>query len=184
MKKLLKLALIQKVYKFFNQQMNPPSLTLDEKLDEFLASIGITKNGFNLPSTAAPSKDVYYAPTLECKFAGLSSLPAVNATVKKREEGKKLNLADKMILKHYDSCTNLLATTADDAQVIASVTKSAVQTKRNLEVKVANNVISLILSRGWFKDLEGFEDNKVEINSSEFGIIDATLDFKETPVKI
>ena len=174
----------QKVYKFFNQQMNQPSLTSDEKLDEFLASIGITKNGFNQPSTSAPSTDVYYAPTLQCKFAGLSSLPAINDAVKKRVEGKKLNLADRMILKYYDSCTSLLATTADDAQVIASVTKSAVQTKRNLEVKVANNVMSLILSRGWFKDLEGFEDNKVEINSPEFGVIDAKLDFKETPVKI
>jgi hypothetical protein len=52
-----------------------------------------------------------------------------------------------------------------------------------LEYNIANKPISLILSRGWFKDLEGFDDTKVELQS-EFGIVDADLVFKEIEVKI
>ena len=175
----------QKVFRYFDQQMNPPvSITNDEQKDAFLTALGITKNGFNPPSTAAPSTDVYMAPNLECKFAGLSSLPSIPNAQKKRDENKKLNLADKMILKYCDMVNNLISLNAESAgETIRDLTKKVVSQKRSLEYNIANKTISLILSRGWFKDLEGFDDTKVELQS-EFGIVDADLVFKEIEVKI
>jgi hypothetical protein len=175
----------QKVFRYFDQQMNPPvSITNDEQKDAFLTMLGITKNGFNPPSTAAPSTDVYMAPNLECKFAGLSSLPSIPNAQKKRDENKKLNLADKMILKYCDMVNNLISLNAESAgETIRDLTKKVVAQKRSLEYNIANKTISLILSRGWFKDLEGFDDTKVELQS-EFGIVDADLLFKEIEVKI
>ena len=175
----------QKVFRYFDQQMNPPvSITNDEQKDAFLTMLGITKNGFNPPSTAAPSTDVYMAPNLECKFAGLSSLPSIPNAQKKRDENKKLNLADKMILKYCDMVNNLISLNAESAgETIRDLTKKVVAQKRSLEYNIANKTISLILSRGWFKDLEGFDDTKVELQS-EFGIVDADLVFKEIEVKI
>lgn len=175
----------QKVFRYFDQQMNPPvSITNDEQKDAFLTMLGITKNGFNPPSTAAPSTDVYMAPNLECKFAGLSSLPSIPNAQKKRDENKKLNLADKMILKYCDMVNNLISLNAESAgETIRDLTKKVVSQKRSLEYNIANKTISLILSRGWFKDLEGFDDTKVELQS-EFGIVDADLVFKEIEVKI
>jgi len=175
----------QKVFRYFDQQMNPPvSITNDEQKDAFLTMLGITKNGFNPPSTAAPSTDVYMAPNLECKFAGLSSLPSIPNAQKKRDENKKLNLADKMILKYCDMVNNLISLNAESAgETIRDLTKKVVTQKRSLEYNIANKTISLILSRGWFKDLEGFDDTKVELQS-EFGIVDADLVFKEIEVKI
>lgn len=175
----------QKVFRYFDQQMNPPvSITNDEQKDTFLTMLGITKNGFNPPSTAAPSTDVYMAPNLECKFAGLSSLPSIPNAQKKRDENKKLNLADKMILKYCDMVNNLISLNSESAgETIRDLTKKVVAQKRSLEYNIANKTISLILSRGWFKDLEGFDDTKVELQS-EFGIVDADLVFKEIEVKI
>jgi len=175
----------QKVFRYFDQQMNPSvSITNDEQKDAFLTMLGITKNGFNPPSTAAPSTDVYMAPNLECKFAGLSSLPSIPNAQKKRDENKKLNLADKMILKYCDMVNNLISLNAESAgETIRDLTKKVVAQKRSLEYNIANKTISLILSRGWFKDLEGFDDTKVELQS-EFGIVDADLVFKEIEVKI
>jgi hypothetical protein len=175
----------QKVFRYFDQQMNPPvSITNDEQKDAFLTMLGITKNGFNPPSTAAPSTDVYMAPNLECKFAGLSSLPSIPNAQKKRDENKKLNLADKMLLKYCDMVNNLISLNAESAgETIRDLTKKVVAQKRSLEYNIANKTISLILSRGWFKDLEGFDDTKVELQS-EFGIVDADLVFKEIEVKI
>jgi hypothetical protein len=175
----------QKVFRYFDQQMNPPvSITNDEQKDAFLTILGITKNGFNPPSTAALSTDVYMAPNLECKFAGLSSLPSIPNAQKKRDENKKLNLADTMILKYCDMVNNLISLNAESAgETIRDLTKKVVAQKRSLEYNIANKTISLILSRGWFKDLEGFDDTKVELQS-EFGIVDADLVFKEIEVKI
>jgi hypothetical protein len=44
--------------------------------------------------------------------------------------------------------------------------------------------MALILSRGWFADKEGFEDNKVTLTHPEFGVVEATLKYEDEEVKI
>ena len=56
--------------------------------------------------------------------------------------------------------------------------------KNSLQYKMAQNTMALILSRGWFADKEGFEDNKVEFEHPEYGLVSAVLDFKDDEVKI
>lgn len=174
----------QKVYRYYNDKLNPKTTVDDPELNEFLKSIGVTYNGFNPSSTKAESTDVYYAPVLDTKFAGLSSLPAVEATIKKRESGKTLNLADRLMLKYIDLYNTTMGATNNDSAVLKNLTQATIRVKRATEFEVAKNVMSLILSRGWFTDKEGFEDNKVSITHPEFGVIDATLKYEDEEVKI
>lgn len=174
----------QKVYRFYNNEVNEKVTVDDPALNEFLKSVGITYNGFNPKTEKAESTDVYFAPVLDCKFAGLSSLPAIDKTIEKRANGKALNLADKMILKYVDLYNSTMALTNKDAGTLDKLTKTIIKNKRATEFAVATNVMSLILSRGWFTDKTDFDDNKVEINHPEFGVVSATLDFKDQEVKI
>lgn len=173
-----------KVYKFYNKEVNEKTTVDDPELNEFLKAVGITYNGFNPKTTKPESTDVYYAPVLDCKFVGLSSLPAVDKTIQKREGGKTLNLADRMILKYVDLYNTTMKATNDDAEVLNNLTTATIRVKRSKEYAIAQNVMSLILSRGWFTDKEGFEDNKVEFNHPEFGVISATLQYEDEAVKI
>lgn len=174
----------QKVYRYYNDQLNPKSTVADDELNDFLKSIGVTYNGFNPSSTKAESTDVYYAPVLDTKFAGLSSLPAVEAVIKKRESGKALNLADRLMLKYIDLYASTMKATNNDPAVLKNLTEATIRVKRATEFDVAKNVMSLILSRGWFSDKEGFEDNKVSLTNPEFGVVEATLKYEDQEVKI
>jgi hypothetical protein len=174
----------QKVYRFYNNEVNEKVTVDDPTLNEFLKEVGITYNGFNPKTTKAESTDVYFAPILDCKFAGLSSLPTIDKTIEKRVNGKSLNLADRLILKYVDLYNATMKATDNDPKTLDTLTKTIIKTKRATEFLVATNVMSLILSRGWFADKEDFDDNKVEINHPEFGLVSATLDFKDKEEKI
>jgi uncharacterized protein YegL len=174
----------QKVYRYYNDKLNPKSTVADSELNDFLKSIGVTYNGYNPSSVKAESTDVYYAPVLDTKFAGLSSLPAVEAVIAKRESGKTLNLADRLMLKYIDLYNTTMKATNNDPMVLKNLTDATIRVKRATEFEVAKNVMALILSRGWFADKEGFEDNKVTLTHPEFGVVEATLKYEDEEVKI
>jgi hypothetical protein len=74
--------------------------------------------------------------------------------------------------------------TNNDPMVLKNLTDATIRVKRATEFEVAKNVMALILSRGWFADKEGFEDNKVTLTHPEFGVVEATLKYEDEEVKI
>lgn len=173
----------QKVFRYFDKQVNEKTLVEDEELNEFLKTVGITYNGYNPPSTKAPSTDSYFAPVLELKLKGLSSLPSVEAVKKKLAENKSLNLADQMINKYIDLYEKTMAASGNDSATLKHLTETVIKNKRKTEFDVAQKVMSLILSRGWFTDKDGFDDTAVTI-TTEFGDVQGTLSFTDEEVKL
>jgi uncharacterized protein YegL len=170
-----------KVANFINKSNN--SMIENSEMDIFLHSIGITSNGYAPKTEKVESTDVYYAPTLNVKVAGLSSLPAIEKTVEKVNQNKKLNIADQLIIKEMKSYNEDISLIVKDPSSFSQ--KNNVKANKNsLQYKMAQNTMALILSRGWFADKEGFEDNKVEFEHPEYGLVSAVLDFKDEEVKI
>ncbi|UQJ95649.1 hypothetical protein ALHIDCOG_00261 [Klebsiella phage CPRSB] len=100
----------QKVMKFFRDNAiglrNAEGLKqrFGEAAGEWLSEQGIRDYGFSPKVERTESTDVYMSKEMNVKIKGVSSLPAVAATVAKRAEGKKkLNNGDLIILWAYDT---------------------------------------------------------------------------------
>lgn len=169
-----------KVFKFFSKDESEPE-TSDEQKTAWLETMGIKPYGFNPKVTLSESVDFYMAPVLKAKIKGLSSLPSVDAVVKKQEAKKSLTLSEQVIAKYIDLYLKL----ADkDEKILTATTDAVVKQKRKLERGIANNVMSIILGRTWFNDLDGYDDNVVTFTHPEFGEITVTYDYDDVEVKI
>ena len=167
---------VLKALKYYNKELNPKTQESDPEFNEFLKKYGITYNGFNPSAGKAESEDFYMAPSLIIKLKGLSSLPSVESVLKKVSDGKSLTLGDTLVKKGID-----LATQSTDVSnsILDAITVDVTKMKRVLELKLAKMVFSLILSKGWFPDKKGFDDNVVELPETS-----CTFELKEVEIKL
>lgn len=176
-----------KVFKYMKADLEAEMPKDTEELrNEWLSNLGIRDYGFNPPTTKAESTDVYFAPKLEAKIKGLSSLPSVSASVTKRELGKTLNLGDQMILKYVDLYTGITDNVLPEkiAEVTKTITEKAIENKRKLEYEISKVVMSIVLGRRWFSDKADYDDNVVTVDHPEWGSVTVTFDYKDIEVKI
>ena len=169
------LKALVKVLNFYNKQVNPKTQEADAEFNEFLKGYGITYNGFNPTAGAVESEDFYMAPSLDIKFKGLSSLPSVDSVLAKIEAGKTLTVAESLMAKGLQVYKAISIT--DD--LLNTQTASTLAEKRKVELAIAQDVFNLILSKGWFTDKSGFDDNIVELPETT-----CTLDYKDVVVKL
>lgn len=181
-----RLKATQKVLNFYNKQANPKTTDADPEFNEFLKAYGITYNGFAPKGALAESTDVYMAPELDIKIKGLSSLPSVDAVVKAVETGKKLTLSESLMKSALD-WYNSLVKLPDYEPILKSSTDTNLKAKRQADFHIASAVSAIILSKGWFIDKTGFDDNVVILPASDdtngFEIT-VTFDYKDIEVKI
>ena len=181
-----RLKATQKVLNFYNKQANPKTTDADPEFNEFLKSYGITYNGFAPKGALAESTDVYMAPELDIKIKGLSSLPSVDAVVKAVETGKKLTLSESLMKSALD-WYNSLVKLPNYEPLLKSSTETNLKAKRQADFHIASAVSAIILSKGWFIDKTGFDDNVVILPASDdtngFEIT-VTFDYKDIEVKI
>ena len=176
-----------KVFKYMKADLEAEAPKDTEELrNEWLSNLGIRDYGFNPPTTKAESTDVYFAPKLEAKIKGLSSLPSVSASVTKRDLGKTLNLGDQMILKYVDFYTGITDNVLPGkiADVTKTITEKAIENKRKLEYEISKVVMSIVLGRRWFADKADYDDNVVTVDHPEWGSVTVTFDYKDIEVKI
>lgn len=181
-----RLKATQKVLNFYNKQANPKTAESDLEFNEFLKSYGITYNGFAPKGALVESTDVYMAPELEIKIKGLSSLPSVDAVLKSVSSGKKLTLSESLMsnaINWYQSLVKL----PDFERLLDSSTATNLKAKRQADFHIASAVSGIILSKGWFVDKTGFDDNIVILPATDdtngFEITVA-FDYKDVEVKI
>ena len=173
---LEKLKAANKVFKPAEEYKANKSIGIAEKygvdVAEYLKELGITDSGFSPKGTQADSTDSYVAVDLDVKIAGLSSLPKVEDTVKKINEGKNLTAGD-MLLKPYieerDSMYKLMESVKDyDDKAVSSFivakSKSIASEKSKLMAEIAQSKFALILSRSWFKEFKSIDENTLEID--------------------
>lgn len=148
---------------------------------EFLKSIGISPDGsFNPKMTTAKGTDVYMALVFDCKFAGLSSLPKTSEVLERVAQGKTLNLGQQLIHNSLKTMENLRKA---GQEIIDSTSAAMQKSKRAKELVLANKVMSLIMSRGWFTDRVDFDDNEFEMNINGYEV-KGKLILAEKPIEI
>ena len=170
-----------------------------EDAANYLQNIGITDGGFAPKVVLAPSTDYYIGTELKISMKGLSSIPSFNAFIKKLNEGKKLNVADELLLSAYKECVDkkesLTKHEVKDGQTVEIVdnvefSKWLLQNQeiikaeiRELARALAKVRFSIIVGQTWFKEFETIEDNSMtlEINDRE---IDCKVELKDIEVRI
>ena len=148
---------------------------------EYLASKGITLDkGYSPQSELDKSGDFYMAMSLEVGIKGFSSIPKIEDVMKKSESGKSLTPSESlmfiMMSDINDKVNNIPESKKPEEieRMFDSVTKV---TRTEME-SIAKQKFGLIMSRKWFKDKSGFDDNQVivKINGNDTPF---TFEFKE-----
>ena len=148
---------------------------------EYLASKGITLDkGYSPQSELDKSGDFYMAMSLKVGIKGFSSIPKIEDVMKKSESGKSLTPSESlmfiMMSDINDKVNNIPESKKPEEieRMFDSVTKV---TRTEME-SIAKQKFGLIMSRKWFKDKSGFDDNQVivKINGNDTPF---TFEFKE-----
>ena len=161
-----------------------------EEAATWLSEQGIRDYGFSPKVSREDSTDVYMSKELNVKIKGLSSLPAVTATINKRAEGKKkLNVADLIILDAYDKVQKEIAS-LDKTKIVEYLdneTRSTINRVRALNNRLSRVMYGIVVGHAWFADLD-FEETAVTIKGKDVSDIDADFDcnivLEEKEVKI
>lgn len=116
---------------------------------DWLSTVGVRDYGYSAVGTkSAEATDEYESIELSMKLKNVSSIPSVNAVIKKINEGKKLNVADELI-NHY-----LLVYKGLDKEGLEGLKATNTKIKRDTERQLASMVYALILGRKWFSEEE------------------------------
>jgi hypothetical protein len=179
---LLKLQAENKVYKHFKNDLYPKTsesyittLGLTEDCVNWLKEIGITDyNGFAPKTLFEESTDVYMSVNLNTKIKGLSSIPKVTDVIKKLESGKDLKLNEwilsQSIINYNKQQESEIYQSLDDEKkkevlksYLTKKTNELNQKKRSVMQKIAELKFSLILSKKWFNEFKGFDENVLNL---------------------
>lgn len=168
----------QKVLKFYREEIvgkvnnvGLKSLYGDEAAD-YLSSIGIRDYGFTPYTDSVESTDVYMAKEFLSKIKGASSLPAVNAVLKKVKENKKLNIADQMMYETISQFTefresDIVKNSKSGAkmleQYIKDETQETIDSVRKLNKSLSRVLYAIVVGRAWFSDID-FENPVTEVD--------------------
>lgn len=193
----LKLGAGQKVYNSLVKEHFPLSKGqgfVEKYGEDFTTKLkewGITEhNGFNPPTVTMVGADLYYAPTVDVKFKGISSIPSLNSIVKKLDEGKKLTPREELLNYYYEDYKNFLESdTYKDADDKDQELKQYLEhqqnivriRKRQLDEETSKILFAAFLSRFNFEN---------ELENGQFTIehegeeINGVIEQKEIEVKL
>lgn len=160
---LLKLRCKAK-YLMYLKKSETSSLTttapIKSSSDPYLKSLGITEKGYTPKTELNKSGDFYMATLLETKIEKFSNLPKIEDVLRKRRNGKPFTVSE----EYMDKAMNEV-----DAQLKSNEVDIMLNGIKSLQSEALRNIailkFSLIVSRRWFYDKNGFDDNKVTYNN-------------------
>lgn len=188
--KLQSLKAKQKVLKYYRDalvgKVNAVGLATayGKEAADWLSSQGIRDYGFSPKTSKAESTDIYMSKELNVKIKGLSSLPAVEATIKKVADGKKLNAADFLMneaIKQYNDDASILDAKQLEKYIVDE-TKHTIDRVRLVESALSKVMYGVVVGKGWFADLD-FEETSKTITEQGFSF-DVTIELEEKEIKI
>lgn len=193
---LQRLKALQKVYKFKLDSMKESKTNTSfvdlygEAGAQYLKDIGIESYGFSPKVKSEKIGDFYYSKELTVKISGLSSLPAVNATIKKQTEGKKINLADTLILEALEYCDEEISTEVvnpmDNNEVKAFLekrTKEIISTVRSTQYDMNKVLYSIVVGQTWFSEFHDMDNTVMSFDYKGIAYtVTAILEEKEVKI--
>jgi len=148
---------------------------------EWLNSLGITSRGYAPKTETVKSGDSYMALTFKSDFKGFSSIPKISDVEKKIKEHKSLTPSETLMKnimdKVDDDITNEFRNKND---AIRNLIRIKTDEKNYLLRQLSQRKFGLILSRKWFSDRKGFDDNHDEIIDSFGNKMEINYKFTET----
>ena len=188
--KLQYLKAKQKVFKFYREELvgkvNAQGLAdlYGKEAADWLSEKGIRDYGFAPKTTREESTDFYMSKELTVKIKGLSTLPAVNAVMKKVDAGKKLTAGDHVMyeaIKEYKDSVEMLSD-SEKVQWLKDETALAIKRVRDLEGVLSRAMYGVVVAHSWFIDLD-FENPSKDITLQGF-TFPVTLVLEEKQIKI
>lgn len=181
-----------KVYKHYKDMISPESKSegiIDKYSNEdacYLSNLGITDKGFTPKVQVVKGNDFYMATELVAKIKGMSSLPSVNAVIKKKNEGKKLNAADKLVNNCIEICESNRSSMDQDVFVEwinNGITKAEYEVK-NISAMLAQTMFAIIVGQTWFNEFETIEDCSMTLKLDGIDEFYCSMELKDTSITI
>jgi hypothetical protein len=156
----------------------------DYNTAQWLLGLGLTEDGGYSPKTETQkSGDYYMALTFKSNFNSFSSIPKIEDVFKKISAGKNLTPSENFmsnIIKTVDKKLADLKLSTDEEVAINKLITLISEDKLRVARNLAKMKFALILSRKWFSDRKGFDDNHAEIVNSYGDTLTIDYNFTET----
>lgn len=131
--------------------------------DEYLKSFGITSSGYSPKVELDYSGDHYMANTLVTKIEKFSSIPKIEDIYRKIHNKKSLTVSESYMKSIMDDVDNRINNSSDKSTILPLLVKECRLSKDRCMKFISTMKFSLIMSRRWFADKDGFEDNSVNV---------------------
>lgn len=134
-------------------------LTAEQK--EYLASVGVSDNGFCPPSDPVEATDYYMAKTFDLKIAGWSSLPKVKEVEAKMEGGTHKWKETEKVMASAISLMRLSTQNCDKNVVngwLNSQIKALKKRQQKLRSEIQSIKLSVLLGHRWFPEFSSRQD--------------------------
>jgi hypothetical protein len=153
----------------------------DNEETQWLASLGITSEGFNPPQQLQKNEDDFYlAINFDSKFAKFSNVPKIEDA---KDSGKKATPSITLMRKVIEDIDKILAkckTDEERSKKTVEMFDTLTKEKRDLGTKIAQTKFAMIVARRWFNDCESFDDNTDTIKNAAGEDMNVTFTFCET----
>lgn len=158
----------------FDSSSSDETKLINEQQKEFLVANGvdIDRGGvYNPKVDVVDSSDMYIAKKFDVKIKGLSSLPSVNAVMKKINADKKRTLSESVVEVGITSYEAFRETTDDEDMRKLWLNKEITRLKieqKSLRQDIQRTKFSILLSKKWFDEFDNREDNQLEFDGWVF----------------
>jgi protein-tyrosine-phosphatase len=184
-----------KVIKEYEDKDTTKNQTLEDlygaEIAKELVEMGFKAGGFNPPSIDLGGYNGEAYSYLGVDFVtgakgGAFTLPSVNAVKKKIAEGKTLTVPEKLMKEEIVECDAIVALVDGDAEKAKKMFEGKREVynfaKRKKEYATAKTQFSVLLSNGWFNDIDS-EVRELTVKDPIYGDIKAVLSYgTENPV--
>lgn len=156
---------------------------VDSPESEYLRTLGITQTGGYTPASEMEySGDYYMAPTLKSTISKFSSLPKIEEVIDKVKLNKSLTVSQEYMNDVINDIDNLINNSEkspyDEINELYDLYDSYAKGKIRA---LAQSKFCLIMSKKWFSDKTGFDDNTMKV---KVGDAEQTIKFEFRDQKI
>lgn len=156
---LLRIRCINKYVSYLIKKHNSFKSPISNKMNED-PEFNIS-NGFYSPKKeTVKSNDFYVAPFLETKIEKFSNLPKIEDVFRKLKSKVPMTPSE----EYMSGCIKEIDEKTNSGEGIESLASKYKDVQKKLSSEISEMKFSLIVSRKWFSDKSGFNDDTVKVN--------------------
>lgn len=152
----------------------------DNEETQWLASLGITSEGFNPPTQIQKNEDDFYLSiNFDSAFAKFSKIPKVEEAMDSSKKATPSLTLLRKVIEDIDKTLAKCKTEDDKSKKIVEMFNAETKEKRDLGIKIAQTKFAMIVARRWFNDCDNFDDNTDKITNFAGEEMTVTFGFSE-----